>query len=162
MANDPVYSQFSRSKVERGDSRHLLSLWMANLFLAGATMGRAAPLVLTVSDAEGIAGGCAAPVSAAVDLAGYSNAAPASGQFLLTALDEAGPDRAAPVAAQFESDAPNSRRGTLLWLMPPGQAGQRKFMLEVETTPLTPLKRVRRDEVSWQFELSEAGKPVLL
>jgi hypothetical protein len=79
----------------------------------------------------------------------------------LTALNEAGPDRTASVAAQFEPDAPKSRRGTLLWLMPPGPAGRRKFTLEVEATPLTPLMRVRRDVVSGQFELSEAGKPVL-
>ena len=161
MANDPAYCQFSRSKAKRGDFRHILSLWMASLLLAGATMGRAAPLVLTVSDAEGIAGRCAAPVSATVDLSGFSNTPPASSQFLLTALNEAGPDRAAPVAAQFEPDALDSRHGTLLWLMPPGPAGRRRFTLAVEATPLTPLMRVRRDVVSGQFELSEAGKPVL-
>src|ERR1035441_1038075 len=161
MANDPVYYQSSRSNVECGDFRHFFSLWMASLILAGVAMGRAAPLVLTVSVAEGIAGRCAAPISAAVDLSGFSNAPTASSQFLLTTLNAAGPDRAAPVAAQFEPDASDSRRGTLVWLMPPGPAGRRKFTLAVEATPLTPLMRVRRDKVSGQFEISEAGKPVL-
>src|ERR1700690_1844952 len=100
MADDPVHYQTSRSKAERGDFRQFFSLWMASLLLAGVARGRAAPLVLTVSDAEGMAGRCAAPVSTTIDLAGFSNAAPASSQFLLTASDEAGPDRGSPVAAQ--------------------------------------------------------------
>jgi hypothetical protein len=134
---------------------------MASLLLAGETMGGAASLVLTVSDTEGIAGRCAAPVSATVDLSGFSNTPPAASQFLLTALNEARPDRPAAVAAQFEPDGPDSRRGTLLWLMPPGPAGQRKFTLKAEAASIPPLMRVRRDELSGQFNLSEAGKPVL-
>ena len=124
-------------------------------------MGRAAPLVVTVFDAEGIAGKCAAPVSAKIDLTGFSNTALAASQFHLTALNETERDRPAAVAAQFEPDAPDSRRGTLLWLMPPGPAGPRKFIVKAEATSPAPLMRVRRDPVGGQFELSEAGKPVL-
>ena len=134
---------------------------MASLLLVGVVMGRAAPLVFTISDAEGIAGRCGAPVSAAVDLSGYSNTPLASRQFLLSALSEGEPDRAAAVTAQFEPDAPDSSRGTLLWLMPPGPGGPRKFTLEVVATLRPPLMRVRRDANRGQFELSEAGKPVL-
>ncbi|MGO8927750.1 MAG: DUF6807 family protein [Limisphaerales bacterium] len=161
MANDPLYCQLSMSKAERGGFCHFFNLWIASVLFAGVTMGQAAPMVLTVLDPGGIAGRCAAPVSAAVDLPGFSNTPPASSQFLLISPGEAGADRAALVPAQFEPDATNSRRGLLLWLMPPGPAGRRKFTLEVEATPLTPLMRVRRDEVSGQFELSEAGKRVL-
>jgi hypothetical protein len=134
---------------------------MASLLLAGVTLGRAAPLVLTVSDAEGMAGRCAAPVSATVDLSEFSDAPPAASQFRLTALEEAEPNRPAAVLAQFEPDAPHSRRGTLLWLMPPGPAGQRKFTVTAEAASIRPLMRVRQDELSRQFDLSEAGKPVL-
>lgn len=134
---------------------------MASLLIAGATAGRAAALVVTVSDAEGLAAKWAAPVSATIDLSEFSNSVPAASQFRLTALNPTEIDQSAGVAAQFEPDAPDSRHGTLRWLMPPGPAGQRKFLVEAETNSPAPLMRVRRDEVSGQFELNEAGTPVL-
>jgi hypothetical protein len=161
MANVSVYCEFRRSQVERAGASRFFSLWMGSLLLVGVGTGQAASVVLTVDDADGIAGRCAAPVTAAVDLSRLSDIAPPSSQFLSISLSEAGPDRAAPIPAQFEPDAPNSRRGTLRCLMPPGPAGKRRFALTVEATASAPIMGVQRDKVSGQFELSEAGKPVL-
>jgi hypothetical protein len=140
---------------------HLKRLAIAGLLLAGISQGRAATLVLTVSDGEGTAGRCWAPVSAPVDLSGFSAAALGASQFRLTAMGEANPAGAAEVVAQFEPDAPGSTSGTLRWLMPPSPAGRREFIAKAETSSIPPLMRVRRDEATGQFELSEAGKPVL-
>jgi hypothetical protein len=140
---------------------HLRRLSVAGLLLAGFTLGRAATLVLTVSDREGTAGRCSAPVSVPADLSGFSDAALRASQFRLTAIGDANPGQAAEIAAQFEPDAPGSKAGTLRWLMPPGPAGQRQFSVKAEVSDTPPLMRVRRDEATGQFELSQAGKPVL-
>ena len=134
---------------------------MAGLLLAGVTQGRAANLVLTVTDTEGAAGASLAPVSARVDLDGFPKAALRRGQFRLTAIGQTNPVPAVEMAAQFEPDAPGTTDGTLMWLTPPGTAGQRRFKVTAESSSVAPLMRVRRDEATGQFDLSEGGRPVL-
>jgi hypothetical protein len=129
--------------------------------MAGVGTGQAAVLMLTVNDAVGLAGRCAAPVTAAVDLSPLSGTGSPPSLLLSVFLSEAGLDRGAPIPAQFEPDASGSKRGTLFWLMPPGPAGQRRFALTVGGTAPAPTMRVRRDEASGQYDVSEAGKPVL-
>lgn len=139
----------------------LRRLWIAGLLLAGMTLGRAATLILTVSDAEGTASRCSAPVSVPADLSGFSDAALRVSQFRLAAVGEAYPGQATETLAQFEPDAPGSTVGTLRWLMPPGPAGRRQFIVKTEASDFPLLMRARRDEATGQFELSQAGKPVL-
>jgi hypothetical protein len=126
----------------------LRRLWIAGLLLAGITLGRAATLVLTVSDGEGTASSCSAPVSVPADLSGFPDAALRASQFRLAAVSEAYPGQATETPAQFEPDAP-------------GPAGQRKFVVKAEASDIPLLMRARRDEATGQFELSQAGKPVL-
>ena len=139
----------------------LRRLWTVGLLLAGITLGRAATLALTVSDREGTASRCSAPVSVPADLSGFSDVALRASQFRLTTVSEAYPGQATDTPAQFEPDAPGSTVGTLRWLMPPGPAGRRQFVVKAEASDIPLLMRARRDEATGQFELSQAGKPVL-
>jgi len=140
---------------------HLRRVCIASLLLAAIMPGRTATLVLTVSDGEGAASRCSAPVSAPVDLSGFTEAERRARQFRLKALGESNADQASEIAAQFDPDAPGSTTGMLRWLMPPGPAGRRQFIVKGEAGSTPPLMQVRRDAATGQFELIQAGNPVL-
>jgi hypothetical protein len=140
----------------------LKRLLIAGMLLAGITQGRGAgSLVLTVTDAEGRVGRSWTPVSVPVDFSGASDAERRADQFRLTAVGVTNSEGVADAIAQFEPDAPGSTGGMLRWLMSPGPAGQRRFIVKAETSSIPPLMHVGRDEATGQLELSEAGKPVL-
>ncbi len=140
---------------------YLRRVWILGLLVVGVTRGYTATVVLTVYDAEGTAAKCSAPVSIPVDLTGFSEAALRAKQFRLTSLGTATPGQASEIAAQFDAHVPGSTLGTLRWLMPPGPAGQRQFILKEDASHIPSLMRVRRDEATGQFDMSQAGKPVL-
>ena len=136
-------------------------LCLVGLLLAGVTPGWPAGPVLTVTDEQGAAGRCEAPVSIPADFSVFPGTGPGATHFRLRSMDGANTAPGAEVPAQFEPDGLGSAHGTLLWLMPSGPAGRRRFAVEPEARPLPPRMRAQRDPAGGQVQISEAGEPVL-
>lgn len=127
------------------------------LLAAGASLGQTRPLVLTVADTQGAAARTAAPLSARVDLSRH----PGTGQLRLIPVTEGGHSSGEPVTVQFEPDGPASPQGTASWLMPPGEAGPRRFVLAWTAPPDPTVMEVRSNPATGRWDISELGKPVL-
>ena len=161
MARSLNWARPDATKSGHDNMIEMRRFWMVGLLLAGIARGPSATLVLTVSDDAGAASRCSAPVSAAVDLAGFPGGVAHANQLRLVVLGGASAGQVAEVPAQFEPEATGSTKGTLRWLMPAGPAGQRQFTLKADKGQDPPLMRAKRNEATGQYELSEGGKPVL-
>ena len=129
------------------------------LLFLGVVASPAAPLFLTVSNRPPTASGLLWPISIQIDRSRVVEAVGAADQLQLAPSGEvaSGP----PILAQFEADAPDSPRGTLWWLLPPGPNGAQKWLLERRATPLGALLHIQQDPATGQWDISEAGVPVL-
>lgn len=120
----------------------------------------AAPAVILVDDTDGALGATRAPVISPVKLSRSHQRAAVAGRLQLRELPPtdsfAGLAVPAQLFARSQSDAP----AQLCWLMPPGVRGQRRFELRT-VRRVTGVRVVCATNASGQFEISEAGRPVL-
>ena len=112
---------------------------------------------ISVTDADGTAARAGAPVSMDVDLGELLGGRAESAKLKLVELTAA--DRPLPV--QFEPASPQSLRGRLWWLMPPGEKGERRFRLSVGGDGGPEAMAVRFDKARKAVDVSEGDRPVL-
>lgn len=115
---------------------------------------------VVVNDADGTLGATRSPVVATIKLSKSERRAAVEGRLQLLELRPAssvGP--AVPVQLLATGKASTSAR--LCWLMPPGPKGTRNFKLQ-EVRQATDLGAVaKRDAANGQFDVTDAGQPVL-
>ncbi len=121
----------------------------------------AADVLVVVDDADGSVGRVAAPVSIRVDLQELLAKAVAIEQLRLVESTDADTRSADPIPVQFVADEPNSQRGMLWWLMPPGEKGQRRFRLGVAPQRAPAAITAAYDEVRQWVDVAEGETPVL-
>ena len=130
-------------------------LWMPAALLAEA----AAPIVV-VTDAQGASARVAAPVSVEMDIDALPTGDLAADGLQLIEVIE-GRDDATPLPAQFVPDAERPERGTLWWLMPPGEKGQRRFRLVAVEQPAADRMTATHDRQRDAVEVTDGSSPVL-
>jgi hypothetical protein len=138
----------------------------AALLLAGRRSNAAEPLPhsLTVEDPEGCLGRTAAPVSARFRLTSSEREAARQGRLVLRERTSgaASPNSAVPV--QLVGSSPPDEPVVLGWLMPPGQAGPRRFTPTVggpDQPPPLPALTAGRQGDTGQYEVRDGPTPVL-
>ena len=125
-------------------------------FAAGQAM--AAEPVIVVTDTDGASARVAAPVSLEVDLEALLGKGAASKNLQLVEVTGA---KASPkVPAQFVPKKNGSSKGTLWWLMPPGQKGQRRFRLTAGR-PVAIQVKASRDKKRAAVDVTDGDSPVL-
>jgi hypothetical protein len=135
---------------------------LTGLLLVVAASVPAAPLMITVPALPASTTRAALPMSVAIDLSANPDGLGAPSQrdrLQLAAVD--GSNRVRPIPVQFEPDTPGARRGTLRWLMPPGEPAARQWRLESRATPLEPVMQAQPDSATGQWKVREADQPVL-
>ena len=131
--------------------------------LTAAADGATAEVTIVVSGPDGAAARVGAPLSLEVDLGMLLGEKLGIGRWLHLSEVIAGtgsPPVVVPV--QFEPEAPNSQRGKIWWLMPPGPEVRRKFRLVViPSEEVAPACNVNIDRQGKLAEVTESGSPVL-
>lgn len=111
-----------------------------------------ADVTLVVFDPDGAAAQIGAPAAAAIDLLKAFGGEVDPGRLRLV-------EGAVPV--QFVPDRPGSWSGTLWWLMPPGEPGERRFRLTVGEAPGFPVLAIQESDGGRYYDLNEGPQPVL-
>jgi len=142
-------------------------------FLSLLTLGGplAADVTLVVADPDGAAARMAAPVSVGVDLAQSFGTGVEAERLRLIELVGAERKPGDPFPVQFVPDlvrGPDgkptgqpSMTGTLWWLMPPGEKGERRFRLTVADTSEPAALAIRIEGDGHYYEVAEGQRPVL-
>lgn len=112
---------------------------------------------LTVEDTRGALGRAAAPTCASVTLPSKAQTGLTEGRLV---LKEQGAGAHAVIPAQRVG---SGLGGTvrICWLMPPGSPGRRVFYWEERRQASAMLVQASRDSATGQYEVSEAGRPLL-
>ena len=118
-----------------------------------------APIVV-VTDARGVSARVTAPVSVELDVGSLPGGAAAMDRLQLVEVTE-GAESPAPVPAQFIPDAEMGDKGTLWWLMPPGEKGERRFRLVVGDKPAAAQVVAKYDEAREAVDVTDGLLPVL-
>lgn len=116
---------------------------------------------ITVNDPDGSLGKTRAPVAASVKLSKSERRAALEGRLQLRELRSTSVAVATPVPAQLLETAALSQSARLCWIMPPGPPGKRSFKLQVIRRPTDPGIVARLEAASGQFDITDAGHPVL-
>jgi hypothetical protein len=120
-----------------------------------------ADITLVAFDPDGAAARIGAPAAVGIDLlqAFGREIDPAR----LRLIEQIGAERQAgsAVPIQFVPDRPGSSTGTLWWLMPPGQPGERCFRLTVAEVPGPPALAIQESGDGAYYDLTEGPQPVL-
>jgi len=128
--------------------------WLLILCLA-RPLAFAADVVITVSDPDGTLARAGAPVAIEVENAKMLGPAASSGRLQLVEVSGTGQS----VPAQF---VPGTKRsaGTLWWLMPAGEKGERRFRLGTSSDKAAPLV-IKADGTKKFYDITEGALPVL-
>lgn len=136
----------------------------ALLFLALLTLGGplAADVTLVVSDPDGAAARVAAPVSVRMDLEKLFGTRVDASRLRLVEWIGAERRPGDPIPVQFVPDRAEEGRsvGTLWWLMPPGEKGERRFRLTM-AEPSEPAMAIRVAGDGNYYDVAEGERPVL-
>ncbi len=132
---------------------------MAGLLLISAVSLQAAFVTLTISGPQETARSGPTSISFPIDLSKILEAKAQADQLQLKSLAASSP--CPPIPAQFEPENPDSLRGTLRWLLPPGGTGPQKWVLERRYDPFETVLRAQKDPANGQWAISESGQPVL-
>ncbi len=120
---------------------------------------RGAEVVL--DDSDGTLGRTRAPVIVPMKLSNAERRAVSEGRLGITEVTKATRAAKAVLPVQLFSTNQAGPTTQLSWLMPPGPAGRRSFALKKTRPAIKPEMRARRDAASGQFDLTDAGQPVL-
>ena len=112
---------------------------------------------VVVDDRDGTLGQTRAPVVASVKLSKAEWHAVEEGRL---GLAEVGQAKMVLPVQRFATNPANARLH-LVWLMPPGPHGQRKFALKKTRPSPQPTVVARFEAASGQYDLTDAGRPVL-
>ncbi|NQT15510.1 MAG: hypothetical protein HQ582_22320, partial [Planctomycetes bacterium] len=134
------------------------------LILGPLLVGRVAAgsdVIVRVSDPDGAAARAAAPISVSIDFEKLFGARVATGGWRLTEIDGDGQPVNPPVTVrtQFEPDEPDSREGTLWWIMPTGAQHERRFGLTLVKGKFPPVWQVERDSRRQSIDVIELAWP---
>jgi hypothetical protein len=116
---------------------------------------------LLISDAQGAAGRCAAPVGCQTVLTASQAAAARQGRLGLEERTDGESASAAMIPVQMTGAGPADGPCTLHWLMPPRATGRRRFILREASTPFESIMKAGRDTNSGQYDLGEGVRPIL-
>ncbi len=108
---------------------------------------------------QGPVGEDATPVSIGLDLAELVSATTRTESIQLVPLDKG--TGTLPIPAQLQRDDPKSMNGTVSWLLPPECLRITNWILEPSGSADNTTLRVERDPRTGQWEVSDAGVPVL-
>jgi hypothetical protein len=137
------------------------SVALAILLLATTCLGQSRRALIAVETLDGATNRGATPVAVAVDLAQMLGAAIKPDQLRLSEQGAGAGQGGEPIPAQFEAGRSGALQGKLHWLIPPGPAGRRTFVLEEGATPAEAVMQVRKDPATGRWDMSEAGKRIL-
>jgi hypothetical protein len=116
---------------------------------------------LVVDDPDGTLGRTHAPVVVPVKLSKAEQRAVSEGRLGITEVTKATGAVKSLLPVQLFATNQTGATTQLSWLMPPGPAGRRSFALK-KTRPAIKLDMMaRRDAASGQFDLTDAGQPLL-
>ncbi len=117
--------------------------------------------VAVVDDPDGWLGATRAPVTAIVKLTSREHRAALEGRLQLRELRPA--PAAAGLAVPMQVLESSQRRAPMrvCWLMPPGAKGERRFEVQIARRGASEGMLAKQDADSGQFDIAEAGKPVL-
>jgi hypothetical protein len=132
------------------------------LFAAAGLRAEAPPSAadIVVNDPEGVLGHAQAPVIATVRLGESRQRAAREGRLQVRELDVPAAKPPEPVAAQLLS-SPGTDQTNLCWIMPPGQAGLRRFRVEEVIQPAPANLQAGPEASSGQFSIADRGQAVL-
>ena len=116
---------------------------------------------IVVNDADGTLSATRAPVVATVKLSRSERRAAAEGRLQLRELRPAASSVGAAVPAQLFVADKGSTSARVCWLMPPGPKGKRTFKLQEIRQATDPDVVATPDAASGQFDITDAGQPVL-
>ena len=133
------------------------SLLFLSLLVAMSAVGRD----LVVNDADGALGATRSPVSATALLSRSERQAAFEGRLQLRELHPAGSPALDSIPVQLLGAGGLKESARLCWLMPPGLKGNRTFKLQVIRRTSHEGLAAKLDAVSGQFDITEAGRPVL-
>ncbi len=126
------------------------------LLLLTATAADGAEMV--VDDSDGALGATRAPVVMTVKLSRSERRAAEQGRLHLLELTS---PSSAPIPVQLFATSDGGSADQICWLMPPWGKGRRIFKLERPADGPGPEITAKRDSTSGQFDITDAGKPVL-
>ena len=129
------------------------------LILLASVSLRGAELV--VDDSDGTLGRTRAPVMVTMKLSNAERRAVSEGRLGITEVTKATGAIKAVLPVQLFAMNQAGPTTQLSWLMPPGPAGRRSFALKKTRPAIKPEMMARRDAASGQFDLTDAGQPVL-
>ncbi len=134
---------------------------LAVLLAALPLVTQAGEVEVEVSDPNGTAGRAAAPVALQADLPPLFGTRIKPGGFQATEVDRAGRKIGNRIPVQFEPETNKSLRGTLWWLMPPGEANERRFRLSPAADEPPAALTVQTDKTARFYDIAEHAQPVL-
>ena len=150
---------FCLPPVSRGSPRALLGF--ALCLATPASIAFAAEPLIRVSNLPTAQPDAPYPVSLHLDLAAALGPAARPDRLLLVDLARRKAARPSEVAVQFEPDVPGSLRGTISWLLPPGETGSRTLRLETSPAPGRVEMQARLNPATGRWDIFDAGKLVL-
>jgi hypothetical protein len=116
---------------------------------------------VVVDDPDGALGAARAPVAMAVKLSRSQRRAAVEGRLQLRELQPSASFASLAVPVQLLAAVEPAGSARLCWLMPPGTKGERRFELQTVRRRLGDEVTAKQDAESGQFDITEAGKPVL-
>lgn len=129
------------------------------LILLTSSATRGAEIV--VDDPDGLLGKTFAPVVATVRLSESERRAATEGRLEIVEYDPAGSLYDFSFAAQLFSPLEEGQTARVCLRVPPGPEGKRRFKLVQSRDGTKPTMVAQRNMVRGQFDITEAGKPVL-
>ena len=131
------------------------------LFLVILTTTAARGDEIAVNDSDGTLGATRSPVVATVKLSKSERRAAVEGRLQLRELRPASSSAKSVVPVQRVANGEVSTSARLCWLMPPGPKGKRSFRFEEIRRATNPDVVAKQDAASGQFDIADAGQPVL-
>lgn len=132
-----------------------------SLFLIILTTIAARGAEIVVNDADGTLGATRAPVVATIKLSKSERRAAVEGRLQLRELRPVASAAGSVVPVQLFSVNEAGPSARVCWLMPPGPKGKRSFKLQKIRRATNPDAVAKEDAASGQFDITDAGQPVL-
>lgn len=136
------------------------ALFCTTTLIAWTAWANATSPVVVVMDTAGASARVAAPVSLELDRSALPGGGDAVERLRLIEVTEEG-KTPSPIPAQFIPRADEAAKGTLWWLMPPGEKGERRFRLTVGEEPADRTVRAVYDKDREAVDITDGAAPVL-
>lgn len=121
----------------------------------------ALPAAVSVNDPGGALGAAHAPTTAIVKLNRTQHRAALEGRLQLRELSATANVAEPAISVQLLDPSGPRNEAQICWLMPPGASGERQFELQTSRQRPDDELLAQLDAVSGQYDITDAGKPVL-